>query len=197
MAWLAKMLLHDAVIQHLNDSLEIVNISAEGRIMFGKVAASRFTENLFPNIPLPRGDSTMSQNTNPVKPLDQRACQEDLQIGLMLRVKQGDGKAFDELVRNHWTKVVFTAAKMLSCHSEAEDIAQQVFVQVWKSAGRYEPKAKFETWLSTIIRNLVFNEKRRQKRKPTVSMDESGIDYFDRIKNKPHSISPRDSSLYF
>ena len=61
---------------------------------------------------------------------------------------------------------------MLGGYSDAEDIAQQVFVRVWKSAERYQPKAKFTTWLFTITRNLVFNETRRRRRKPTVSVDE-------------------------
>jgi len=61
---------------------------------------------------------------------------------------------------------------MLGNPSEAEDIAQQVFIRVWKSAARYEPQAKFTTWLFTITRNLVFNEVRRRQRKPTVSMQE-------------------------
>ena len=54
---------------------------------------------------------------------------------------------------------------------DAEDIAQQVFLRVWKSAGRYEPTAKFTTWLFTITRNLVFNESRRRKNRPTTSLD--------------------------
>jgi RNA polymerase sigma-70 factor (ECF subfamily) len=61
---------------------------------------------------------------------------------------------------------------MLGNPSEAEDIAQQVFLRVWKSAGRYEPQARFTTWLFTITRNLVFNEVRRRQRKPTVSVQE-------------------------
>ena len=81
-------------------------------------------------------------------------------------------RAFEELVERHQRAVIGTVAKMLGNASEAEDIAQQVFVRVWKSAGRYEAQAKFTTWLFTITRNLVFNEVRRRQRKPTVSADE-------------------------
>ncbi len=96
----------------------------------------------------------------------------DKNVALMIRVRGGDMKAFEELVEIHQGPVVGTVAKMLGGASEAEDIAQQVFVRVWKSAGRYEPTAKFTTWLFTITRNLVFNETRRRKRKPTVSVEE-------------------------
>ena len=66
---------------------------------------------------------------------------------------------------------------MLGNPSDAEDIAQQVFVRIWKSAGRYRPQAKFTTWLFTITRNLVFNEMRRRQRKPTVSINEREDDF--------------------
>ncbi len=89
----------------------------------------------------------------------------------MLRVKQGDMEAFQELVEAHQHRVVGTVAKMLGDDAEAEDVAQQVFVRVWRSAGRYEPTAKFTTWLFTILRNLVFNEVRRRKRHPAISLD--------------------------
>jgi RNA polymerase sigma-70 factor (ECF subfamily) len=61
---------------------------------------------------------------------------------------------------------------MLGNLSDAEDLAQQVFLRVWKSAPRYQPSAKFTTWLFTITRNLVFNEVRRRQRKPAVSLEE-------------------------
>ncbi len=92
-------------------------------------------------------------------------------VALMLRVKTGDLDAFEVLVERHQHSVVGTAAKMLSGVGDAEDIGQQVFIRVWKSAPRYEPSAKFTTWLMTITRNLVFNEMRRLQRSRLVPMD--------------------------
>jgi len=66
--------------------------------------------------------------------------------------------------------VAGTVARMLGSSSDVEDIAQQVFIRVWKSARRYVPRAKFTTWLLKITRNLVFNEMRRTKRRPHVSL---------------------------
>ena len=92
-------------------------------------------------------------------------------ITLMLRVRDGDLEAFETLVTRHQHSVVGTAAKMLGGAADAEDIGQQVFVRVWKHAARYQPSAKFTTWLMTITRNLVFNELRRRRRSQQVSMD--------------------------
>ncbi len=90
----------------------------------------------------------------------------------MQRVKTGDMEAFRELVELHQQRVLGTIGRMLSDDTEAEDLAQQVFIRIWKSAARWEPSAKFTTWLYTIVRNLVFNESRRRSRRPARSLDE-------------------------
>ena len=92
-------------------------------------------------------------------------------IRLMERIKTGDMDAFRDLVETHQKRVIGTIARMLNDETEAEDIAQQVFIRVWKGAARWEPTAKFTTWLYTILRNLVFNEFRRRTRHRTDSLD--------------------------
>lgn len=111
-----------------------------------------------------------------ILPLDQSLSPEDLDLALMQRVCTGDMEAFERLVEIHQRRVVGTVAKMIGDDQDAEDISQQVFLRVWKSARKYRPSAKFTTWLFTITRNLVFNELRRRKRHPTHSIDaeESG-----------------------
>ncbi|RYD17575.1 MAG: sigma-70 family RNA polymerase sigma factor [Verrucomicrobiaceae bacterium] len=93
-------------------------------------------------------------------------------FALMERIGAGDHGAFRELVERHQNAVIGTVAKMLGNASESEDIAQQVFLRIWKNAKRYRPDAKFTTYLYTITRNLVFNETRRKSRKKEVSSDE-------------------------
>jgi len=115
-------------------------------------------------------------------------------ISLMLRAGQGDLEAFQELVELHQHAVVGTVAKMLGNLSDAEDIAQQVFVRIWKSASRYEPSAKFTTWMFTITRNLVFNEVRRRQRKPVVSLDERQDDFHIPTSVEP-GMQPDESTL--
>src|SRR6202047_730268 len=85
-------------------------------------------------------------------------------VRLMALVGRGDTAAFEELVERHQSLVAGTVAQMVGSNSDVENIAQQVFIRVWKSAGRYVPRAKFTTWLLKITRNLVFNELRRSKR---------------------------------
>jgi RNA polymerase sigma-70 factor (ECF subfamily) len=87
-------------------------------------------------------------------------------VRLMRLVAGGDTAAFEQLIQRHQTLVAGTVARMLGSNSDVEDIAQQVFIRVWKSAGRYVARAKFTTWLLKITRNLVFNEMRRAKRHP-------------------------------
>jgi len=97
-------------------------------------------------------------------------------VRLMLRVKEGDARAFEKLVELHQGTVIGTACRMLGNLDDAHDIAQQVFIRVWKSAPRYEPTAKFTTWLFTILRNLVFNETRRRGRRHEVPLENENDD---------------------
>ena len=87
-------------------------------------------------------------------------------VRLMRLVSGGDATAFEQLIERLQALVAGTVARMLGSNSDVEDIAQQVFIRVWKSAGRYVARAKFTTWLLKITRNLVFNEMRRAKRHP-------------------------------
>jgi RNA polymerase sigma-70 factor (ECF subfamily) len=95
----------------------------------------------------------------------------DPDAALMLRVKQGDTAAFTELVEKYKQPVLNLAFRTLRDATEAEDLAQNVFVQVYKSAARYKSTAKFSTWLFTIARNLCLNEIRRRSRHPAESLD--------------------------
>ena len=97
----------------------------------------------------------------------------DPDAALMLRVKQGDTAAFAQLVEKFKQPVINLAYRTLRDLTEAEDLAQNVFVQVYKSARRYEASAKFSTWLFTITRNLCLNEIRRRTRHPAESLDQT------------------------
>jgi RNA polymerase sigma-70 factor (ECF subfamily) len=99
---------------------------------------------------------------SPQNPGRSESDAEDVQ--LMRLVGRGDTAAFEELIERHQSLVAGTVARMLGSNSDVEDIAQQVFIRVWKSAGRYVARARFTTWLLKITRNLVFNELRRSKR---------------------------------
>lgn len=122
------------------------------------------------SIPHPSSRSTPAADSEPLNDNEQ-------DIALMIRCGKGDEEAFEALIERHQHAVIGTVAKMLGNPSDAEDIAQQVFIRLWKSAPRYRPSAKFTTFLFTIARNLVFNESRRRSRKKEYSMDEREEDY--------------------
>ncbi len=90
----------------------------------------------------------------------------------MLRVKQGDMVAFETLVNHYKQPVINFIYRTLPDATEAEDLAQVVFVQIFKSASRYRDSARFSTWLFTIARNVCLNEIRRRSRHPADSLDE-------------------------
>ncbi len=108
-------------------------------------------------------------------------------VALMLMVQRNDDhEAFRELIEWHQNAVIGTVAKMLSNHSEAEDIAQQVFLRLWKSRKRYQETAKFTTFLYTITRNLVFNESRRKSRRKLLSLDQKKEEYELEVPANPN-----------
>jgi RNA polymerase sigma-70 factor (ECF subfamily) len=124
----------------------------------------------------------------------QPRTEEDAEdVRLMVLVSGGDAAAFEQLVERHQRLVVGTVTRMLGNNSDAEDIAQQVFVRVWKSAKRYVPRAKFTTWLLKITRNLVFNELRRRSRHAQISL-QSETEEEERPIRDDHAVAP-DASL--
>jgi RNA polymerase sigma-70 factor (ECF subfamily) len=82
----------------------------------------------------------------------------------MVRVAAGDRAAFDELVRRNFASTVRIISAMMGSYCQSEDLAQDVFLRVYRSRQRYLPTAKFSTWLGTIVRNVVLNAKRTRGR---------------------------------
>jgi RNA polymerase sigma-70 factor (ECF subfamily) len=127
------------------------------------------------------------------------AAEQDPDAALMLRVKQGDTEAFAALVNKYKQPIMNLVYRMLRDLTEAEDLAQNVFVQVHKSAHRYQVSSKFSTWLFTIARNLCLNEIRRRSRHPADSMDEPHSEQEDQPRHQFEDLktfSPPDSLLH-
>jgi len=101
----------------------------------------------------------------------------DYDAQLMLRVKDGDGASFTELLEKHRSPVVHFLFRMVQDHAVAEELAQEVFLRVYRSRGTYEPTAKFTTWLFRIATHLALNwlrdgkNERGQERLDDVSGD--------------------------
>src|SRR6185503_8560995 len=122
----------------------------------------------------------------------------DPDADLMLRLKEGDAAAFELLVEKYKQPVMNFVYRTLPDATEAEDLAQHVFVQVFKSAHRYQASAKFSTWLFTIARNLCLNEIRRRVRHPADSLDETYPDDERPVRQAPETknFSPPDALLH-
>jgi RNA polymerase sigma-70 factor (ECF subfamily) len=100
----------------------------------------------------------------------------DPDAALMLLAKEGDMRAFEQLVEKYKQPIVNLIFRMLHDMSEAEDLAQTVFVRVHQSASRYEVSAKFSTWIFTIARHVCLNEIRRRARHPAQSIESNQPD---------------------
>jgi RNA polymerase sigma-70 factor (ECF subfamily) len=87
----------------------------------------------------------------------------DYDAELMLRVKEGDGASFGVLLEKHRTSVVHFLYRMVQNHGVAEELAQEVFLRVYRSRSTYEPTAKFTTWLFRIATHLALNSLRDGK----------------------------------
>jgi RNA polymerase sigma-70 factor (ECF subfamily) len=123
----------------------------------------------------------------------------DPDAALMLRVQRGDTRAFEELVRKYQQSVANLLYRSLGDATEAEDLTQAVFVQVYKSAARYRVSAKFTTWLFTIARNLGLNELRRRSRHPAESLDQPHAEHPDEPRHQivdRQAAGPVESALH-
>ena len=109
----------------------------------------------------------MAGDLTPITPANAPATDH----ALMARIATGDHIAFRLLVERHQDSIIGTVSKMLGSTSDSQDIAQLVFIRVWKHSKKYQPDFKFTTYLFTITRNLVFNESRRRSRKKIISSD--------------------------
>jgi RNA polymerase sigma-70 factor (ECF subfamily) len=87
----------------------------------------------------------------------------DFDTELMLRVKEGDGPSFGVLLEKHRSAVVHFLCRMVQNYAVAEELAQEVFLRVYRARGTYEPTAKFTTWLFRIATHLALNALRDGK----------------------------------
>jgi RNA polymerase sigma-70 factor (ECF subfamily) len=92
--------------------------------------------------------------------MDDRQNDKMANEDLMYRVKSRDKHAFETLVNRHQRPVLNFIFRFMGDRTEAEDLTQEVFLRVWKSAGTYQPDAKFTTWLYRIATNLCINKQR-------------------------------------
>lgn len=98
-----------------------------------------------------------------------RFQQSDPDVRLMLRVRDDDAGAFEELMRRYQTRLVRLFHHIGPSPEVAEDLTQEVFLRVYRSRSSYRPGAKFATWLFTIAGNVARNAARSQTRRREIS----------------------------
>ncbi|MFO0926696.1 MAG: RNA polymerase sigma factor [Gemmataceae bacterium] len=96
---------------------------------------------------------------------------DDPEVRLMLRVQADDERAFAELRERYAARVFGYLSRLLRDRTEAEDFTQEVFLRVYRARHRYQPRARFGTWLYHITQNVGRNALRSRRRRPCVHLD--------------------------
>ena len=96
---------------------------------------------------------------------------------LVLACQRREPQAFEELVKRHQRTVYALIYQLAPDWDDTTDLAQEVFIRVWRSINNLRNPASFRSWLTQIVTNLFYDELRKRPRKlPTVSMDDSATD---------------------
>lgn len=109
--------------------------------------------------------------TSPDRKAVRAAWLDDPDVALMRRVQAGDVEAFAELQRRYSSRIFGYFCRQVRDRGEAEDLTQEVFLRLYRSRLRYEPKAKFATWVFHITQNVGRNALRSKRRHPCVHLD--------------------------
>jgi RNA polymerase sigma-70 factor (ECF subfamily) len=99
----------------------------------------------------------------------------DPEVARMLRVQRDEPGAFAELVGCYWTRVFGRFYRLLGDRQEAEDLAQEVFLRLYRNRQRYQPRARFTTWLFHIAQNAARNALRTKRRRPCVPLGQLAV----------------------
>nr|WP_217911479.1 RNA polymerase sigma factor [Myxococcus sp. AM011] len=111
---------------------------------------------------------------------------------LMLAFQAGDARAFEALVRRHRTPVFNFILRFVGQRARAEDVLQETWLKVVRSAGEYQAKARFTTWVYTIARNLCVDSARKESYRQATSL-ESPVSGVDGEEGRPLSEALPDS----
>jgi RNA polymerase sigma-70 factor, ECF subfamily len=112
----------------------------------------------------------------------------DTDAQLMLRVRDGDGASYSVLIEKHRSPVVHFLYRMVQDYAVSEELAQEVFLRVYRSRGSYEPTAKFTTWLFRIATHLALNwirDGRNERGQERIDDDSEGSHNLQVADRKP------------
>jgi RNA polymerase sigma-70 factor, ECF subfamily len=105
-------------------------------------------------------------------PLEPSAVETASIDQLIERCLEGDQVAWNAIVRQYWRKVFNVAYKFVGKHDEAEDLAQEIFLKLFRSLDTFDRRANFQTWLISVSRNLCIDHYRSvRKERETIDRD--------------------------
>ena len=113
---------------------------------------------------------TVALTTPPPANVEESGFLHDPEVQLMLRVKQGDDEAFTKLVKTYQDRLATIFFHMTQNQEAAEDLAQDVFMRIYRARNGYQPTARFSTWLFRIANNLAINSHRNKARRKEVPL---------------------------
>jgi RNA polymerase sigma-70 factor (ECF subfamily) len=125
--------------------------------------------------------------------VDKASSEPDHSAELMLQLKDGNEAAFDELVERWQSPLINFFYRSLSSFEQAEDLTQMVFIRIYRAAPKYEPRAKFSTYMFQIARRLLINEYRRSQRKPLDAWDPADLQAFTSGKSEQRYMEIEDA----
>jgi len=107
----------------------------------------------------------------------------DPDVRLMLEVRDGSASAFEELVLRYQSRIIAVLEHLVGNRDQAEDLAQEVFLRVYRARHTYEPSAKFATWLFRIVNNVAMNalRSRARRREQTVPFRPGDSQHFEAL----------------
>ncbi|HWG42909.1 MAG TPA: sigma-70 family RNA polymerase sigma factor [Gemmataceae bacterium] len=120
-----------------------------------------------PVLTLPGSAKSPRRRASPSREAKQRWL-DDPEVGMMLRVRDGDEDAFRQLMDLYSARIFGFFCRRLGDRQEAEDLTQEVLLRLFRSRQRYEPRARFSTWIFHITQNVIRNALRFRQRHPSV-----------------------------
>jgi len=120
---------------------------------------------------------------------------------LLARARNGDISAFESLIEGYQKKVFNIALRMIGDYEDANDLAQEVFIRIYKSIKGFKEQSSFSTWVYRITTNVCLDELRKRKNKNVVSLDDD-IKFDDSemkrqvedVKPTPEAVVERDET---
>ena len=97
----------------------------------------------------------------------------DEDVQLMLKFKTGDNSSFEAILEKYHSPLINFFYRFVGDKIEAEDLAQEAFLRIYRSRHNYKPKAKLSTWIYCIAKNIALNELRRRATHRAASLEET------------------------